>query len=141
MLVHFTRNHHKPTDASITINGVTIEPSDEAKYLGVIFDKKLRFNSQLQQAIKKGTRAMLALRSIGKATWRAPYESIKRLFLATVAARMDYGAIIWHRPQANGSTAMEIESGILPAWIRLQSKALSAITRMVSLAKDYPVQK
>jgi len=47
VLVHFTRNSRQPTKASITINNVTISPSDEARYLGVIFDKQLRFKSHL----------------------------------------------------------------------------------------------
>ena len=171
VLVHFTHNHYKSTEATITINGVMIEPSNEAKYLRIVFDKKLCFNLQLQQAIKKGTKTALALGSIGKSTWGAPHECIKQLFQATVAARMDYSVVIWHRPKADSSTAlsiqarkfttvqrlamkatlgcfhttptaaMEIESGIPPAWIRLQSKALSATVRMVSLAHGHPVQK
>ena len=52
LLVHFTRNRHKPTMAKVTINGATISPSEEAQYLGVIFDKEMRFKSHLQQAIK-----------------------------------------------------------------------------------------
>lgn len=100
-----------------------------------------------------------------------PYQGIRQLFQATVAARMDYGAMIWHRPQANGSTAstiqvrkfttvqrlamkaalgcyhttptaaMELESGIQPVWLCLQTKVLSATTRAVSLVHGHPVKK
>ena len=41
ILVHFTHNRRMETKASVTINGVTIKPSNEAKYLGVIFDQEL----------------------------------------------------------------------------------------------------
>ena len=169
VLVHFTQNYRKPTNACLTIDGTRIEPSDEARYLGVVFDKGLRFKAHLQHAIKKGTSAALALGSIGKATWGAAYKHIRQLFLTVVAARMDYAAIIWHKPKANGSTAasapvrkfttvqrlgmkatlgcfkttptaaMERESGLQPAWIRLQTKALSAAARMQSLALNHPV--
>ena len=39
ILVHFTRNPNLKTEASLTINGFTINPSSEGKYLGVIFDE------------------------------------------------------------------------------------------------------
>src|SRR5271169_7105374 len=53
MLVHFTCNQRMETKASVTVNGITVEPSSEAKYLGVIFDQELRFKSHLQHVVKK----------------------------------------------------------------------------------------
>ena len=169
ILVHFTRNYRKSTKASLTVDGTKINPADEAKYLGVIFDKALRFKAHTQYATKKGTSAALALGSIGKASWGAPYAHIKQLFQATVASRLDYAAIVWHRPQSNGAMAasiqvrkfttvqriamkailgcyrttptiaMEVESGLQPAWIRLQTRVLSALTRMQSLPPNHPI--
>jgi hypothetical protein len=85
VLVHFTRNHWKSTKAGLVIGGTKIQPSDEAKYLGVIFDKTLRFKSHIQYAVKRGTTAALALGSIGIASWGASYTHIRQLFKATVA--------------------------------------------------------
>ena len=104
ILVHFTRNKDLETKASITINGIKIEPSGEAKYLGVIFDKELRYHSHHRSIVKKGTSAALALFSIAKHSWGAPYKYIRQLFLAVIAPRMDYAASIWHRPMHDGST-------------------------------------
>ena len=41
VLVHYTRNSNLSTKATVTIDNVTISPSEEARYLGVIFDKQL----------------------------------------------------------------------------------------------------
>jgi hypothetical protein len=73
VLVHYTRNRNVETEASVTINGITIRSSDEAKYLGGIFDQELRFKSHLQHIVKKGTNTAMALSSIAKSTWGAPY--------------------------------------------------------------------
>src|SRR5438876_5154960 len=73
MLVHFTRNKGMETIASIMINGATVEPSNEAKYLGVIFDQELQFKPHLQHVIKKGTNTAMALSSIAKSTWGTPF--------------------------------------------------------------------
>ncbi len=53
ILVHFTRNYNQATNAAITIGKVIIEPSNEAKYLGVIFDEELRFKTHLQYITKR----------------------------------------------------------------------------------------
>ena len=170
VLVHFTRNNRQATEASITIDNITINPSTEAKYLDVTFDKQLRFKSHLQQIIKKGTNAALALTSIAKTTWGVPYQYVRQLFQAVLAPRIDYAAIIWHRPKQDGSTAgtaqvrklstvqrlamrailgcytttstaaMEIETGLQPTWIHLQTKALLATTRMQCLPPRHPVK-
>ena len=171
ILVHYTRNRNKETKAPVTIDRTTIKPSSEAKYLGVIFDQELRFKSHLQHAVKKGTNAAMALCSIAKSTWGAPYKYVRQLFQAVIAPRTDYGAIVWHRPKDDGSTAattqmrklttvqrlamkailgcyrttptaaMEVETGLEPSWIRLQTKVLLATTRMQSLATRHPIQQ
>jgi hypothetical protein len=84
---------------------------------------------------------------------------------------MDYGAIIWHRPKAECSTAssvqakkfttvqwlamkattgcyrttptaaMELKSMTQQVWLRLQTKVLSSVARMQSLAHGHPIKK
>jgi hypothetical protein len=88
---------------SVTINGIKIEPSGEAKYLDVILDRKLLFHSHLQHIIKKGTNTTMALFSIAKRSWGAPYKYVRQLFQAVIAPRIDYAASIWHRPKQDGS--------------------------------------
>ena len=171
MMVHFTRNKRTKTKAAIIINGITVEPSKEAKYLGVLFDQELRFKPHLQQLVRKGTNTAMALLSIAKTTWGAPYMYVRRLFQTVIAPRTDYAAIVWHRPKDDGSTkgsaqirrlttiqrsamkailgcfrttptaVMEIETGLQPAWIRLQTKVLLATTRMQSLSVRHPIKE
>jgi len=171
ILVHFTRNPKRSAKASITINGFAVKASTEAKYLGVIFDQQLRFKTHLQYVVKKGTSAALTLSSIAKCTWGAPYKYVRQIFQAVVASRMDYAAIVWHHPKADGSTAnsaqvrrlttvqriamkailgchrttstaaMEIETELPPAWIRLQTKVLLATNRMRTLSSRNPIHK
>jgi hypothetical protein len=133
------------TKISVAINGATIKPSNKAKYLGIIFDQGLRFKSHLQHVVGNDINAGMALCSIAKRTWGL---HTYMLFQAVVAPRIDYAAIIWHWPRDDGSTAgikqirkltmvqrlamkailgsyrttptaaMDIETGLQPAWIR-----------------------
>jgi hypothetical protein len=148
----------------------TIKPTNEAKYLGVIFDKKLQFKEHLQYIVKKGTRAAMALSSIAKNSWGVQYKYMRQLFKAVISARTDYAAVVWHRPKdgnkmatqackldkiiqrlamkaitgcyrTTSTAAMEIETGLQPSWLRLQTKVLQATTRMQTLSKKHPLQE
>ena len=99
--IHFTRRSQS-TQASITINNETIEPSNEAKYFGVILDHKLSFKQHLQYVTKKGTKFALAMARITKETWGAPFQRLRQLFTTVVASRMDYTAVAFYRPAKSG---------------------------------------
>ena len=171
VLIHFTRNHRRETNAAITVEGIRIDPAKEAKYLGVIFDQKLQFKKHLQYIIRKGTSAALALSDIAKNNWGAKYKYVRQLFKSVIAARTDYAAIIWHQPKDNDkiatesqvsklsaiqrlamkaitgcykttpTAAMEIEAGLQPTWPHLQTKVLQAVARMQTLSAKHPLQK
>ena len=66
VLVHYTRNRNKATKAAVNTNSTRIQPSEEAKYLGIIFDKQLRFKSHIAQTICKGIAAAIALSGIAR---------------------------------------------------------------------------
>ena len=96
-LVHYTRNYNRTTGAKVTINGIQIHATNEAKYLGVIFDKQLRFTSHMARIIKKDTTAALALSGITKCTRRALFQYVHQLFQVVIASKVNYRAIIWDR--------------------------------------------
>jgi hypothetical protein len=97
ILIHLTRNRNIRTDAVICIEGTSILPSKEAKYLGVIFDEDLKFCAHTNQAVKKGAQFGLVIGSIARAKWGAPFHYLLRLFTSIITPRMDYAVAIWHR--------------------------------------------
>ena len=92
------------------------------------------------------------------------------LFTSVVAPRMDYAAIIWHRPSAQGNmdrpgqlgkleeaqrtamkavlrtfrttatSALEIESSLYPTHLRLRSKILKSLSHMQTYPPTNPIQ-
>jgi Reverse transcriptase (RNA-dependent DNA polymerase) len=85
VLIHFTRTASAQMEASVTIAGTTIDPSPEAKYLGVIFDQKLKFRSHVEQIVAKGTKYALAIAGIAKSKWGPEFKHLRRLFTAVAA--------------------------------------------------------
>jgi hypothetical protein len=46
----------------------------------------------------------VAMSRIAKCTWGAAYQQTRTLFTAVVASRMDYAAIIWHKPSKQSTS-------------------------------------
>jgi hypothetical protein len=86
VLIHFTRNRTACIRAPVRIAGTIIKPSTEAKYLGIIFDQKLKFRSHLEYITNKGTKYALAIAGIAKSIWGPEYKYIRRLFTAVAAS-------------------------------------------------------
>jgi Reverse transcriptase (RNA-dependent DNA polymerase) len=165
VLIHFTRTTSaqvEAVEAAVKINGITIQPSKEAKYLGVIFDQRLKFHSHIDHVIAKGTKYALAIAGIAKSRWGPEFKYLRRLFTAVTTPRMNYAAIIWHRPEDTPTasttaqlrkisslqgrimraitgcfrtaaiTAMEQETALLSPQWRLTEKIIRTATRMMT---------
>ena len=68
ILMRFTMQR-KTLTTSITIENTTINPVQKPCYFGVIFDRKLKFGDQVQQATKEGMKFTIAISRIAKSTW------------------------------------------------------------------------
>ena len=140
------------------------------KYLGVIFDQDLKFRTHTNQAVKKGTQFGLAIGSIARATWGAPFQYLRRLFTSVTAPRMDYAAVIWHRPEdmkspmiqqqtkfstvqrqimktmlgcfrTTSTDALQNETSFLSPRLRLREKILKSVIRMLTLSSQHPLHQ
>src|SRR5579859_1214810 len=104
ILIHFTRARKSPnsdtntTAAYIRIGDTTIKPAETARYLGVLFDRKLTFQQHIQYAAKKGTKFALAISRIANCTRGPTYQQTRNLVSAVVLPRVDYAAVVWYRP-------------------------------------------
>ena len=122
VLVHYTRKCRRMT-AALDIAGTTITPVDDVRYLSVIFDKQLQFKKHIQYIAKKGTKFTFTITRISNTVWGATYHQTRKLFTSVVAPRMDYTAIIWHPPSAEGSMHCPASLSKLESFQRTAMKA------------------
>ena len=117
----------------------------------------------------KVTKYAIAIGGIAKSRWGPEFKYLKRLFTAMAAPRIDYAAIIWHRPKdtctapttaqlralssvqgrmmraiigcfhTTAITAMEHETELLSPQWHLTGKILRTVTRMISTAENHPI--
>ena len=87
------------TDAAhVRIGDTIVKLASEAKYLGIIFNRKLSFHQHIQHATKKGTQFTLTMARIANCTRGPTYQQIHTLLTSVVTPRMNYAATMWYRP-------------------------------------------
>ena len=72
-----------------------IPVKDEVIFLGVIFDKKLDFNSHVCYLKKQCRKALNILRVLGHTDWCADYSALLKLYRTIVRSKLDYGTAVY----------------------------------------------
>lgn len=94
-LVLFTRKYKIPTLRPPRLNNVRLGFSNSAKYLGVILDRKLLWNLNTEERIKKANAAFFACKkSIGK-KWGFSPSIVRWIYIAIVRPIILYGILVW----------------------------------------------
>ncbi|GMF81920.1 unnamed protein product [Aspergillus oryzae] len=83
----------------ITFAGITVKPTETAKYLGVWLDKTLSFSIHRTKALAKAHGTLAALKGIAGSTWGAPLRAMRRIYQAVVVPQLFYAAAAWYSPK------------------------------------------
>jgi ribonuclease HI len=129
--VHFVPDRKKlPPPPPLRLNGQVIQPSDTAKYLGVIFDRRLKWKHHVEQAIAKGTASVLAISRLTGASFGMPHQYIRQLYRSVVLPKIEYAAVVWYEPirSVEGRKRVKGSVGIANRLSRIQRLAARAIT-------------
>lgn len=94
VLVPFTKRRRLNL-GSVSLNDITIGYSNEVKYLGVVLDKKLNWNSHIKSTTERAVRAMWACRRMFGRTWGLSSKMIYWMYIMIVRPIITYGAIVW----------------------------------------------
>ena len=94
-LVLFSRRHKIPVFKLPKLDGKEIRLSEEAKYLGIILDKKLNWKSNVEARRKKALIAWFTCnKCLGKKWGLKPYIA-RWIYTAVVRPVLSYGALVW----------------------------------------------
>ncbi|KAJ7867829.1 hypothetical protein B0H13DRAFT_1583329, partial [Mycena leptocephala] len=132
-LVHYTRNQNKYAPLPLITPGHTIETSDSAKYLGLIMDRALRWKEQVEQAVAKGTKAVMAINRLtlwpDRQSQIIPHQFVRQLFRSVVIPKMEYGLCVWYSPvYPSGNGCRRGSVGALTRLGKVQNVACRLIT-------------
>ncbi|VDC04045.1 unnamed protein product [Peniophora sp. CBMAI 1063] len=105
-LMHLTRKKEKDgrgqlvliNGPPITLAGHTLYPVDLHKYLGVQFDRELRFKAQARDAAERGKSYTHQVRRLTKNNYGLAPSMNRRIYEAVVTKKMLYAVDVWCLP-------------------------------------------
>ena len=109
MLVDFTRTR-KDALEPVRINGVEVERVDAHRYLGVVFDSKLKFHDNTNDVLKRVQSRLYCLRKLR--SFDVKKEIMQMFYSSTISSVLMYGAVCW------GGNLAERERGRLDKVIK-----------------------
>jgi hypothetical protein len=94
-MVLFTKNRKLVGFKKPTLFGTELQFKNQVKYLGVIRDEKLNWNSHIDHRMQKATIAFWQYcRAIGK-TWGLKSKVVYWLYTLVVRPMLTYAALLW----------------------------------------------
>ena len=82
-------------EPDIELDGTSIKVADEAKFLGLVFDRRLPFRAHVKYLKTVCYKALNLLRVVGHTDWGADKVVLLRLYRALVRSKLDYGCIVY----------------------------------------------
>ena len=91
----FSQKHTTPNIVPLVVRGTPINISEEAKYLGLILDRKLSWKQNCQERVRKATIALYPRKNaIGK-RWGLQPKVVHWLYTTVVRPIVLYGCVWW----------------------------------------------
>ncbi|KAJ7839210.1 hypothetical protein B0H14DRAFT_2361287, partial [Mycena olivaceomarginata] len=130
-LVQYTRNRCRYVPIALVTPAHTIQPSESAMYLGLIMDPTLWWKEQVERAVDKGTRTIMAINRLTRPTFGLPHKMVRQLYRSIVIPKMEYGLCVWYSPvYSNGGKRRKGSVGFLTRLGKVQNIVCQLITGM-----------
>ena len=93
--VHFTNQSSVFMEPDIKVDGTSIRVADEAKFLGLVFNRQLTFRAHVKYLKTVSDKALNVLRVVGHTDWGADEVVLLCLYRALVCSKLDYGCVVY----------------------------------------------
>ena len=93
--VHFCQLRGLHPDPVLNIYGSPIPVVEEAKFLGLLFDKKLSFIPHIKVLKAKCLKALDVLKVLSNTNWGGDCSVLLNLYKSLVRSKLDYGSIVY----------------------------------------------
>ena len=93
--VVFSRSHAAPESPLLFINGRRIPSAESAKFLGLLFDRKLLWKNQVDQVIQRCKKTANLMSILTRHKFGPRNQVLINIFKAVVRSQVDYGLIVY----------------------------------------------
>ena len=93
--IRFCRLRRREVIPTLFLTGQILPYEDEVKYLGMILDKKLNFNSHVNNLIVTVKKRLNILKVVSNFNWGADRTTLLRIYTALCLSKLEYGCQIY----------------------------------------------
>jgi hypothetical protein len=122
-LIHFTRAHAPQTE-TVNLGATSLKPAEDARFLGVWLDRKLRYKAHLDKIQKKMATQTYALTRLAAKTWGCSLARAREIYTKVIRSAIAYGASAYHAPTEQEGAPR----GIAVALELIQNDCLRVVT-------------
>jgi ribonuclease HI len=97
-LIDFSHHGVKKPRPPLILPSITVEPTQNTKYLGIILDQHLNWAPQLAQVRGKGSKWTAQIKRLTRPMWGLTLKGARKLYVSIVLPRIMYGIDIWCTP-------------------------------------------
>jgi hypothetical protein len=137
IVIPFTRRR-KLSLKNPVVSGVKIEFSKETKYLGVVLDSKLLWNSHTKRVKEKAIKAFMACRGIVGQRWVLRPAMMRWIYTMVVRPMMSYAAFVWWQISEQTTASAELQNVQRLACLLTTGAMKSAPTIVLEAMLDLP---
>jgi hypothetical protein len=120
-LLHLTRAREAPT-TPVHLDNQVITPVQEARFLGVWIDRKLKWKGHLTAIKRKFATQQFALTRLAASAWGCNLLRAREIYTKVIRSAVAYGAGVWHYP-----TEQQRVKGIARKLATTQSQCLRVV--------------
>ena len=119
-LIDFAHQGVKKLRPPLVLPSITIEPTQSAKYLGIVLDQSLNWAQQLALVRGKGSTWSAQIKRLTRPTWGLTPKGARKLYVSVALPRILYGIDVWCTP-IHGRNASGRRKGSVTAIKKLLS--------------------
>ena len=93
--MHFCRRRCSDPDLGIWLYGETIPTQPVARFLGVLFDRRLRYVDHFKTLQDRCFRALNVLKCVARTSYGADRSTLSLLYRATIRSKLDYACFVY----------------------------------------------
>ena len=93
--VHFCRKRNCIREPDLYINQKRIEVKEQARFLGVIFDKIHNFHPHIKDLKIRCIKALSAMRVLSNREWGADTTALLHIYRSLVRSKLDYASFVY----------------------------------------------
>ena len=93
--VHFCRRRCHDTDLGIRLNGQTIPTLPEAKFLGVLFDRRLTYIPHFKMLRERCFKSLNILKCVSRTSYGADRGTLLLLYRSLIRSKLDYACFVY----------------------------------------------